>query len=143
MGTIPVANPSPMRKPRFRREVAIIGALLSVVGTLAVVAVFVWPTGSKVDRAGWVTVGNADDIPLWQPVFNAEHRFWLVKLGDQTFLALSRRDPHLGCSIPWNPDFELMGRKGWFRNPCHDETYNLNGECVFGPCIRGMDRFPV
>lgn len=58
-------------------------------------------------------------------------------------LALYQKDPRLGCTVPWRPDFEFLGRKGWFRNPCHGQTYDLDGNCVFGPCIRGLDRFPV
>jgi Rieske Fe-S protein len=68
---------------------------------------------------------------------------WLVKAGDEEFVALLTRDPHLGCTIPWRPTFEFGGKTGWFRNPCHNETYDLSGRCFFGPCVRGMDRFPL
>lgn len=26
---------------------------------------------------------------------------------------------------------------------CHRETYAITGECAFGPCPRGLDRYPV
>jgi len=107
---------------------------------------FAWPTGSKVDQpggVGWVTVGQVGDFELFEPVRNREHRFWLVKLGDETFLALLARDPRLGCTIVWVPDLRVVDSTGAFRNPCPSQVYNLNGRCLSGRCIRGMDGFPV
>lgn len=37
----------------------------------------------------------------------------------------------------------MFGHKGWFRNPCYGEMYDLTGRCFAGPCVRGMDRYPV
>lgn len=105
MGTIPVASPSPMRKPRFRRELAILFTLVAIAGTLTAVAIFAWPTDSKVDQAGggWVTVGDVNDFQLLEPVLNQQTRAWLIRINDEEILALSRRDPR-GCSLPWNPE---------------------------------------
>jgi Rieske Fe-S protein len=147
MGTIPVANPLPPRRlglPRRGLRIAVV--VFAVIIATVVGFAFVWPTGSKVDHSGgptWVTVGQATDFELFKPVRNAEHRFWLVKLGDETFLALLTRDPRLGCTIAWVPDLKVAGGTGAFRNPCHSQIYNLNGRCLSGPCIRGMDAFPV
>jgi cytochrome b6-f complex iron-sulfur subunit len=147
MGTIPVANPSPPKRLGLpRRGLRITVILFAVIVAIAVGVAFVLPTGSKVDHSGganWVTVGHATDFELFQPVRNTEHRFWLVKLGDEKFLALLTRDPRLGCTIAWVADLKVAGGTGAFRNPCHSQVYNLNGRCLSGPCIRGMDAFPV
>jgi Rieske Fe-S protein len=68
-------------------------------------------------------------------------RVWLVKFESGEILALSQKDPHLGCTVPWRADFQFKGYKGWFRNPCHGETYDLTGYCYAGPCPRGLDRY--
>jgi len=78
-----------------------------------------------------------------QPVRVVEGRLWLVKQESGEVLALYQKDPRLGCTVPWRPDFEFRGRTGWFRNPCHGQTYDLGGSCVAGPCVRGLDRFQV
>lgn len=52
-------------------------------------------------------------------------------------LALYNRDPHLGCRVEW---VEARQR---FENPCHGEIYSLTGDCTFGPCPRGLDRFKI
>lgn len=147
MGTIPVANPSPPQRLRFpRRALRVVVLLFAVLMVTVVGIAFAWPTGSKIDQpsgGGWVTLGQAADFELFKPVRNVEHRFWLVKLGDETFLALLTRDPRLGCTIVWVPNLKVADGTGAFRNPCHSQVYNLNGRCLLGPCIRGMDQFPV
>jgi cytochrome b6-f complex iron-sulfur subunit len=61
----------------------------------------------------------------------------LVRLSDGQYLALSARDPNMGCTVPWNAQAQV------FANPCHGAKYNIRGEVVSGPAIRGLDRFPV
>ena len=88
------------------------------------------------------------------PVRIFEGRFWLVNLesgvtpnGEETpggLLALWTKCPHLGCTIPWKPDFTFGDTKGWFRCPCHGSTYTKEGGVlVFGPAPRPMDVFPL
>lgn len=76
-------------------------------------------------------------------------RAWVVHVEEGKFIALSWRDPYLGCTVPWLRDLVFTDpatgqeTRGWFRNPCHAQTYNLKGECVGGPCVRGLDRYEV
>lgn len=58
-------------------------------------------------------------------------------------LALWQKCPHLGCTVPWRPDFDFEGVRGWFRCPCHGSTYSKAGIRVFGPAPRPMDTFAV
>ena len=58
-------------------------------------------------------------------------------------LALWQKCPHLGCTVPWRPEFDFEGVKGWFRCPCHGSTYTKAGIRVFGPAPRPMDTFAV
>ncbi|MCA9821268.1 MAG: ubiquinol-cytochrome c reductase iron-sulfur subunit [Dehalococcoidia bacterium] len=88
-----------------------------------------------------------------------EGKAWLVNLqGSQGdvfntgatggILALYWKCPHLGCTVPWLPDFNgsIVGHPGivgWFRCPCHGSTYSRAGVRVFGPAPRSMDTFEV
>ena len=144
MGSIPVADPAPYRRLHLSRRGFLVLALpLAVAAVVVTVIAFALPTGVKVGTARWVDAGTVDALAVNEPVRDAEHGIWLVKQESGEVLALSQRDPHLGCTVPWRPDFEFQGRRGWFRNPCHGETYDLAGVCHFGPCPRGLDRFPV
>lgn len=61
------------------------------------------------------------------------------------FLALYNRDPHLGCRTMWIEADERpwVGVDQRFVTPCHGEQYMRTGECIAGPCPRGLDRFRV
>jgi cytochrome b6-f complex iron-sulfur subunit len=62
---------------------------------------------------------------------------------DGGLVALYQKCPHLGCTVPWRPEFDFEGDKGWFRCPCHGSTYTKGGARVFGPAPRSMDTFDL
>ena len=154
----PVATPVPARALVTRR-LFILGGFWSIIG-LALVGLlgpsldFAWPR--KVAGAATKVFVSPDRIPKQgeEPVVIPEGRFFLVNLkagvtpnGEQAeagLLALWRRGPHLGCTVPWRADFTFLGRTGWFRCPCHGSTYTKEGGIlVAGPSPRPLDRFPV
>jgi len=64
-------------------------------------------------------------------------RFYLVRLADGGFLALSLRCTHLGCSINWEED------KQRFICPCHASAFEINGNVQNPPAPSALDYFPV
>jgi Rieske Fe-S protein len=73
--------------------------------------------------------------------------FHLVRRQDG-FVAFWYRCTHMGCTVPYRPDFEwtVNGRteKGLFRCPCHGSTYSRDeADVVFGPAPRPLDAVPV
>ena len=145
MGHIPVAKPSPiLREWTFpKRGLLIALVLLGAFAVGGVALASAWPEHASKMPNTWVDVGRAADLKVDTPQPVPGDHLWLVKLQTGEILALYRADPRLGCTVPWRPDFEFRGITGWFRNPCHSETYDLTGTCFSGPCIRGLDRFPV
>ncbi len=63
--------------------------------------------------------------------------FFLSRLEDGGFLALSRTCTHLGCSINWNAE------EGKFVCPCHGSSFNPMGEVLSSPAPRPLDCYPV
>ena len=153
MGSVPVATPSPRRRLRPSRVAVALTLLAAVLAAgLALIVLFAWPDGDGGPRL--FDAGPSDDFTPGSVTTFREDEFHLVRLPDGEFLALSMLDPHgkmlveqglapSPCLVPWRAAFEFLGRQGWFRNPCHGETYDLMGQCVSGPCIRGLDRHPV
>ena len=118
------------------------GALLMSGVTIAAISLlFVWPS-SETESDGF-DLGSVDDYSIRSVTTVEEGGFHLVRLDEDTFIALSWIDPHLGCTVPWRPDFSWDGTLGWFRNPCHGETYDRAGRLVFGPSPRDLDRYLV
>jgi cytochrome b6-f complex iron-sulfur subunit len=64
-------------------------------------------------------------------------RFYLARLGDGGFMALSLRCTHLGCSINWDDD------KKRFICPCHSSSFAINGEVENPPAPSALDYFPI
>lgn len=141
MGSVPTASPSPPRRWQFSRRVVPLALLaLAVIALVAIGAAVIWP--SDPSDSQWSAVARADELSLNDPLA-VEGDVYLVLLESGEILALSQIDPHLGCIVPFALDFTFMGHTGWFRNPCHGETYDLTGVCYSGPCPRGLDRYEV
>jgi cytochrome b6-f complex iron-sulfur subunit len=119
-----------------------LGAGLAAVATSFID--FLYPRGIT-GFGGVINVaGTTDSYPPGTKTQITEGKFWLVNLteeeGGPGFLALWWKCPHLGCTVPWRPEFTFQGSRGWFRCPCHGSTYTDAGVRVFGPAPRSMDR---
>ncbi len=154
----PVATAVP-RRPVLTRRLFILGGFwttisLALVGLLGPSLDFSWPR--KVAGATRRVFVSAGRIPKRgeDPVAIPEGRFFLVNLepgvtphGEKTeggLLAMWRKCPHLGCTVPWRSDFTFGDVTGWFRCPCHGSTYTKEGGVlVFGPAPRSLDLFEV
>jgi len=64
-------------------------------------------------------------------------KFYLARLKDGGFLALSRECTHLGCTVPWVPD------ENRFICPCHASSFDITGNVINPPAPRALDLFPV
>jgi cytochrome b6-f complex iron-sulfur subunit len=64
-------------------------------------------------------------------------RFYLTRLADGGFLAVSRECTHLGCTVPW------MADEGRFVCPCHSSAYDIRGDVLNPPAPRALDIHPV
>lgn len=146
MRSTPTADPSPPRRWRFSRRVVPLAFLaLAAIALVAIGVALIWPgngADSELADSEWNAVARLDDLASNDPLA-VEGDVYLVLLESGEILALSAIDPHLGCNVPFRPDFTFMGDTGWFRNPCHGETYDLTGVCYSGPCPRGLDRYEV
>jgi cytochrome b6-f complex iron-sulfur subunit len=64
-------------------------------------------------------------------------QFYLARLDNGSFLALSPACTHLGCSLNWDPGSRR------FICPCHGSTFDIAGEVLTPPAIRGLASFPL
>jgi len=151
-----VAQAAAGPRPLVHRRALLVGGFwVAAAGLLAAIAGglgldFLWP--KKVTGFGTAVDVSAVKIPApgADPVRVVEGRFWLVNIpaGEAEspggLLALYQKCPHLGCTVPWRPDFDFGGVKGWFRCPCHGSTYTKEGGVlVAGPAPRSMDTMAI
>jgi len=64
-------------------------------------------------------------------------KFYLARLEDGGFLAISRECSHLGCTVPWN------AREHAFVCPCHASSFDITGNVLSPPAPRALDLHPV
>lgn len=83
------------------------------------------------------SVGNVQDIPVNSVIPFRNGKFYLVRMNDGGFIALSLFCTHLGCSITWNPEEKK------FLCPCHASQFNIEGEVLSPPAPRPLDYYPV
>jgi cytochrome b6-f complex iron-sulfur subunit len=107
---------------------------------IAVAVAFLRPGKSKAspDSDDTVIIGGAVDkfLPNSVTAF-VRGRFYLARLEDGGFLALSRKCTHLGCTLPW------MEKENKFMCPCHASAFNITGNVISAPAPRALDIYPV
>ncbi len=125
---------------------------LAMAGGLGACLDLIYPRGIT-GFGSTITAGPLTNFPPGTKTQNTEGQFWLVHLtaeqGGPGLLALWRKCPHLGCTVPWQETFSFVdpetnqAKKGWFRCPCHGSTYTDAGVRVWGPAPRSLDTMAV
>lgn len=83
------------------------------------------------------TAGHIDKFEPGTVTAFVRGKFYLARLADGGFLALSRTCTHLGCTVPW------MAKANKFICPCHSSEFDINGEVLSPPAPRALDIHPI
>ena len=89
------------------------------------------------DDAAVVTTGPVDSFPPDSVTAFPQGKFYLARLKDGGFLAVSRECTHLGCTVPW------VEEEHRFVCPCHSSAFDIRGEVISPPAPRALDLFEV
>jgi cytochrome b6-f complex iron-sulfur subunit len=101
---------------------------------------FLRPRKSKAGReksASTIAAGNVDKFAPKTVTAFVRGRFYLSRLEDGGFLALSHKCTHLGCTLPWDEN-EMK-----FMCPCHGSAFDITGEVIDAPAPRALDIYPI
>lgn len=135
------AAPPPVetRRDWLQRLMRVLGLTVCAEAVTAM-AIFLAPRRAAPPEGGYggvVTAGRVDSFAVGQVTAFAKGRFYLVRLADGGFLALSRRCTHLGCTVPWDE----ATRK--FLCPCHASRFDETGMVLSAPAPRPLDLYAV
>ena len=113
--------------------------LVAGVQFATVLVAYLWPRakGESDQRAATIEAGPVAEFTPASVTAFPKGRFYLVRLADGGFLALSSRCSHLGCSVPWNEKTQT------FPCPCHASVFDMTGNVDSPPAPRALDLFPV
>ncbi|MBW1860537.1 MAG: ubiquinol-cytochrome c reductase iron-sulfur subunit [Deltaproteobacteria bacterium] len=84
-----------------------------------------------------VEAGPAEKFAVNSVTAFVRGRFYLCRLEDGGFLAVSRKCTHLGCTVPWKD------KEKKFACPCHGSAFDIRGEVISPPAPRALDIYPV
>jgi len=130
---------APNRRRFLTRLWAVLGGL-AIVELIMVGAVFLRPRKTaqiKPDGEVLVSCGAVDHYLPGTVTAFVRGRFYLTRLDDGGFLAISRRCTHLGCTIPWEEEAKR------FVCPCHASVFDVTGQVVQAPAPRALDIYPL
>ena len=158
--TVPTTQAAPLEidvsRRNFLRASFWTGLGVTIGGGLVLFLDFFYPRNVK-GFGGPVTAGNVTEYKRGAaPVANSVGQFWIANLdpddtagngtdGAAGLIALWRKCPHLGCTVPWRntATVEVSPEVGWYQCPCHGSTYTRTGIRVFGPAPRSMDTMAI
>jgi len=84
-----------------------------------------------------VTAGDVNTFAPDSVTAFVRGRFYLTRLTDGGFLALSRKCTHLGCTVPW------VEPEKRFACPCHASAFDITGSVISSPAPRALDLYPL
>jgi cytochrome b6-f complex iron-sulfur subunit len=86
---------------------------------------------------GVIVAGSMDQFEPGSVTAFRRGQFYLVRLEDGGFLALSRKCTHLGCTVNWRDDQQQ------FICPCHASVFDSTGSVLTAPAPRPLDLFEI
>jgi len=122
---------------RFFLHAWIVLGGLALLEYLWVALNFLRPRAYTPGQGGIVVAGPAERFERDTVTPFQRGKFYLARLDDGGFLALSRRCTHLGCTVPW------IDEERRFICPCHASEYDMRGSVVQPPAPRPLDLYPV
>jgi cytochrome b6-f complex iron-sulfur subunit len=91
--------------------------------------------GEKADSI--ITAGAVERFTPNSVTAFVRGKFYLARLEDGGFLALSRTCTHLGCTVPW------VEKEMKFACPCHGSTFDITGNVIDAPAPRALNIYPI
>jgi len=95
------------------------------------------PRASTATEETIVIAGLADSFEPGTVSAFVRGKFYLARLEDGGFLAISRKCTHLSCTVPW------VSGENKFICPCHSSAFDIRGEVISPPAPRALDLFPI
>jgi len=114
--------------------------IIALAELVAVLLGFFKPRRQATDSAEAQTIITAGAVDKFEPgtvTAFVRGKFYLARLADGGFLALSRTCTHLGCTVPW------VALENKFICPCHSSEFDIKGEVISPPAPRALDVFQV
>ena len=95
------------------------------------------PRTTAAEQDAIIVAGSVDSFEPGTVSAFVRGKFYLARLEDGGFLAMSRTCTHLSCTVPW------VSGENKFICPCHSSEFDIRGEVINPPAPRALDLYPV
>ena len=131
-----IFEPVTDRRGFLQNSLKVLGALV-VIEAGAAGFLFLRARSLEGRYGGVITLGEIAAFTRGSVIEYQEGNFYLICTRDGGFMAMSRRCPHLGCTVNW------VAQKERFYCPCHAAAFDANGEYFSQIASRSMDLYPI
>jgi len=134
------SEPSPSSRRSFFTKLWVLLGIVALAELFGVLFGCFKPRKQAVVTAMAETIITAGSIDKFEPgtvTAFVRGKFYLARLEDGGFLALSRTCTHLGCTVPW------VAAQNKFVCPCHSSEFDIRGEVISPPAPRALDIHPM
>ncbi len=124
----------------FLNKLWLLLGTLTFAEIFAVVLGFFRPQKPQTDEQDSNTLVIAGRVEQFDPgtvTAFVSGKFYLARLEDGGFLAMSRRCTHLSCTVPW------VSSENKFICPCHSSEFDIRGNVSQAPAPRALDLYPI
>ena len=124
----------------FLNKLWLVLGTMALAELIALVVAFFRPGQSRagtIDQDAIIIAGPVDSFEPGTVSAFVRGKFYLARLEDGGFLAMSRRCTHLSCTVPW------VSGENRFICPCHSSEFDIRGEVANPPAPRALDLFGI
>lgn len=124
----------------FLSKFWIILGTLTFAELIVLLVSFFKPRQPRVSNSGEDPVIVAGTVESFEPGTVSAFvrgKFYLARLEDGGFLAMSRTCTHLSCTVPW------VSGENKFICPCHSSEFDIRGDVINPPAPRALDLHKV
>jgi cytochrome b6-f complex iron-sulfur subunit len=132
-------EPASTRRSLLTKLWVLLG-IVALAELIGLVFAFFKPRKQKIsatDHDAIIIAGPVDNFLPGTVTAFVRGKFYLARLTDGGFLALSRTCTHLGCTVPW------VAKENKFICPCHSSEFDITGEVISPPAPRALDIYPI
>jgi cytochrome b6-f complex iron-sulfur subunit len=120
----------------FFTKLCIFLGIIALIEFIGVVTAYLLSRKKREKAGSFETIiqaGPVEKFPNESVTTFIRGKFYLARLKDGGFLAVSRKCTHLGCTVPW------LDKEKKFVCPCHASAFDISGEVISPPAPRALD----
>ena len=131
-------NSTKTSRRSFFTKLWIFLGVVAFIEFIGVVTAYLLPRRKREKTAGSgaiIDAGSVEKFPNESVTAFIRGKFYLCRLKDGGFLAVSRKCTHLGCTVPW------LDKEKRFACPCHGSSFDITGAVISPPAPRALDLY--